>query len=127
MSNEQARSRGLSSEVARLSQKLEEAEAKLKAASESLNQSQQRIDSLSQCLRKSDSQVENTSSEVEAMSFSDPDFSKKMPISLAPKDRSLEAGKGRDLSMIPDDATGETERLLRERLIGLEREVCICE
>lgn len=41
-------------------------------------------------------------------------------------DQSPEAGKGRDLSVTHDYATGETERQLSERLIELEKEVCIC-
>lgn len=42
-------------------------------------------------------------------------------------DQSPEAGKGRDLSVTHDYATGEAERQLSERLIELEKEVCICE
>lgn len=41
-------------------------------------------------------------------------------------DRTLEAGKGCDLSVTPEDPTAErTDRALTERLIELEREVCI--
>ncbi|XP_076015657.1 coiled-coil domain containing 88A isoform X2 [Genypterus blacodes] len=128
VSNEQTRSQGLSSEVERLSQKLEDAEAELKAASESLSQSQQRILSLAQCLKKSGSQAENTSSEVEAMSFSDPDSTKNKSICLARTQQTAavgrhpEAAEGRDLSVIPDSGEGQTERLLRERLEGIEKE-----
>ncbi|KAF7657965.1 hypothetical protein LDENG_00019530 [Lucifuga dentata] len=133
LSNEQGRSQGLSSEVERLSQKLKKAEAELNGATQSLHQSQKRIDFLSLCLNKNDSlqkERRRGSSEVEAISASNPDFSNKTLIcqthtqEAAPEDLSLEGGKSHDLITIPDDAAGETERL-REKLIELEREKAV--
>lgn len=44
----------------------------------------------------------------------------------SPLDQSPEAGKGHDLSMTHDYTTREKERQLSERLMELEKEVCIC-
>ncbi|KAM4622116.1 coiled-coil domain containing 88A isoform 2-T2 [Polymixia lowei] len=129
LSNEQARSQGLSGEAARLNQKIEKAETELKTAADSLNQSQKRIESLSQCLKKSDCVVQSEkrrgSSEVNAVPLSASEclntpqtHAQGMPTI----DQPLEALRSRDLSMSPDDPTAGTERPLRERLIELERE-----
>ena len=134
LSNEQARSQKLSAEVQRLSQKLQEADSELKTTTNSLNQSQDRIESLSQCLKKSESllQLEKRrgSAEVDAASNSNSDSSNQICQTHTQEtshlDPSPAAGKGRDLSVTHDYATGEAERQLSERLIELEREVCNC-
>ncbi|XP_074504740.1 coiled-coil domain containing 88A [Sebastes fasciatus] len=135
LSNEQARSQKLSTEVQRQSQKLQKAEAELKTTTNSLNQSQERIESLSQHLKKSESllQLEKRrgSAEVDATSNSNSDSSNKMHISQTHTqetthlDRSPAAGKGRDLSVTHDYATEEMDRQLSERLIELEREKAV--
>ncbi|KAI3351677.1 hypothetical protein L3Q82_020508 [Scortum barcoo] len=132
LSSEQERSQELSTEVQCLSQKLQKAEAELQTTSDSLSQSQERIDSLSQSLRRSESllQLEKRrgSAEVDAASNSD---SNKMHVcqthtrETSHLDQSSEAGKGRDLSVTHDYATGEAERQLSERLIELEKEKAV--
>ncbi len=133
LSNEEARSRKLSDEVQRLSQKLQKAEAEVKTTTDSLNQSQERIETLSQCLKKSESllQLEKKrgSVEVDATSNSNSDSSNKMHISqihileTSHLDQSSEAGKGHDLSVTCNRGSGEMERQMSERLMELEKEV----
>lgn len=135
LSNEKERCQELSTEVQHLSQKLLKAEAELKTVNESLNQSQARIESLSQRLTKSESllQLEKRrgNTEMDTMSNSNSHSTNKTHICesrtqvTSDLDQSSEAGKGRNLSMTHDYATGETERQLSERLIELEKEVCI--
>ena len=135
LSKEQARSQELSAEVQRLSQKLHKAEAELKTSSASLDQSQEKIESLSQSLRKSESllQLEKRrgSAEADATSKSNLDSSNQMPacqthtLETSHRDQPPEAGKGHDLSATHDHSPGESERQLSERLIELEKEVCL--
>ncbi|XP_033499925.2 coiled-coil domain containing 88A [Epinephelus lanceolatus] len=131
LSNEQAHSQKLSTEVQRLNQKLQKAEAELKTTTDSLSQSQERIESLSQSLKKSDSLLQKRSAELDAMSNSNSDSSSKMHIcqmqtqETSHLDQSPAAGKGHDLSVTHDYATGETERQLSDRLIELEREKAV--
>lgn len=135
LSKEQAHSQELSAEVQRLSQKLHKAEAELKTTSASLDQSQEKVESLSQSLQKSESllQLEKRrgSAEADATSNSNSDSSNQTPacqthtLETSHRDQSPEAGKGRDLSAIHDHAPGESERQLSERLIELEKEVCL--
>lgn len=136
LSNEQARSQELSTEVQRLSQKLQKAEAELKTTTVTLNQSQERIESLSQSLKKSESLLQlekrRASTDVDATSNLNSDPSSKTHIcqthtqEASHLDQPPEAGKGHDLSVTHDCATGETERQLSERLTELEKEVCMC-
>ena len=136
LSTEQAQSRELSAELQRLRQKLQKAEAELKTTSDSLNQSQERIESLSQSLKKSESllQLEKRrgSADMDAASNSNSDSSNKSHVcqthtqETSHLDQSPAAGKGHDLSVTHDYASGEAERQLSERLIELEKEVCIC-
>uniref|UniRef100_A0A3Q3JM14 Uncharacterized protein n=1 Tax=Monopterus albus TaxID=43700 RepID=A0A3Q3JM14_MONAL len=132
LSNEQAHSRELSTEVEHLSKKLQKAEAEIKTVTNSLKQSQERIESLSQCLKKSQSPLQlekrRGSAEVDTTSNSNLDSNKTHVCQAhtqetSPLDQSPEAGKGYDLSVTHDYATGETERHLSERLIELEKEV----
>ncbi|XP_054453623.1 LOW QUALITY PROTEIN: coiled-coil domain containing 88A [Anoplopoma fimbria] len=135
LSNKQECSQKLSTEVERLSQKLQKAEAELKTTTSSLNQSQERIESLCQSLKKSESllQLEKRrgSVEVGTTSNSNSDSSDKADIcqtntqETSHRDQSPAAGKGRDLFLTHDYATGETERQLSERLIELEREKAV--
>ncbi|XP_051276442.1 coiled-coil domain containing 88A [Dicentrarchus labrax] len=133
LSNEQARSQELSTEVQRLSGKLQKAEAELKMTTDSLSQSQERIESLSQSLKKSDSllQLEKRrgSAEVDAVSNSDSlnktHICQTHPRETSHLEQSPETGKGRDLHMTNDYATGEAERQLSERLIELEKEKAV--
>ncbi|XP_034399930.1 girdin isoform X2 [Cyclopterus lumpus] len=133
--NEQERSQKLSTEVERLCQKLQKAEAELQTATSSLNQSEERIELLCQSLMKSESLLQfekrRGSVEVDTTSNSNSDSSDKAHISQTHTqetlhlDQSPAAGKGRDLSLIHNYATGETERQLSERLIELEREKAV--
>uniref|UniRef100_A0A3B4Z1M1 Coiled-coil domain containing 88B n=1 Tax=Stegastes partitus TaxID=144197 RepID=A0A3B4Z1M1_9TELE len=127
LTNEQTRSQKLASEVEHLNQKLQRAEAELKAATDSLNVSQERIESLSQCLKKSESMLQlekrRGSAEVSAASHSNSELSCTQETS--PLDQSPEAGKGRDLSPTHDQTAGETERQLRDRVTELEKEKAV--
>uniref|UniRef100_A0A7N6AUY2 HOOK N-terminal domain-containing protein n=1 Tax=Anabas testudineus TaxID=64144 RepID=A0A7N6AUY2_ANATE len=133
LSSEQARSQELSAEVQHLNQKLLKAEAALKTTTNSLHQSQERIESLSQSLAKSESLLQlekrRESTEMDAASNSNSDSTNKTHICesltqvTSDLDQSSEAGKGHNLSVAHDYATGETERQLSERLIELEKEV----
>ncbi|XP_044220008.1 coiled-coil domain containing 88A isoform X1 [Thunnus albacares] len=135
LSNEQARSHGLSTEVEHLRLKLQKAEAELKGATNSLNQSQERIESLSHSLKKSESllQLEKRrgSVDTDATLNSNSDPSNESHIcqtqiqGTSPLDQSPKVGKGHDLSTTHDYATGETERQLSERLIELEKEKAV--
>ncbi|XP_041653764.1 coiled-coil domain containing 88A isoform X2 [Cheilinus undulatus] len=135
LSREQAHSQEVSTEVERLNQKLQNAEAALKRMTDSLNQSQERIESLSQSLKKSESllQLEKRrgSAEVDDRSNSNSDSSNTTHVSQTTSketphlDQSPEAGKGLDLSVIHDEASGEAERQLRERLTELEKEKAV--
>ncbi|XP_027138958.1 coiled-coil domain containing 88A [Larimichthys crocea] len=135
LSNEQARSQELSTEVQRLSQKLQKAEAELKTTTVTLNQSQERIESLSQSLKKSESLLQlekrRASTDVDATSNLNSDPSSKTHIcqthtqEASHLDQPPEAGKGHDLSVTHDCATGETERQLSERLTELEKEKAV--
>ncbi|KAG8003976.1 Girdin, partial [Nibea albiflora] len=135
LSNEQARSQELSAEVQHLSQKLQKAEAELKTTAATLNQSQERIESLSQNLKKSESLLQlekrRASADMDATSNLNSDPSDKTHIcqthtqEASHLDQPPEAGKGHDLSVTHDYATGETERQLSERLIELEKEKAV--
>lgn len=90
---------------------------------------------LCQSLMKSESLLQfekrRGSVEVDTSSNSKSDSSDKALISqthtqeMLHLDQSPAAGKGHDLSLIHNYATGETERQLGERLLELEREVRI--
>ncbi|XP_042348731.1 coiled-coil domain containing 88A [Plectropomus leopardus] len=127
LTNEQARSQKLSTDVERLSHKLQKAEAQLKTTTDSLNQSQERIASLSQCLKKSESvlQKKDATSNSNSDSPNETQICEMHTQKASHLDQSPAAGKGRDLSVTHDDATGETERHLSERLIELEREKAV--
>ncbi|XP_035528907.1 girdin [Morone saxatilis] len=133
LSNEQARSQELSTEVQRLSGKLQKAEAELKTTTDSLSQSQERIESLSHSLKKSDSllQLEKRRGSAEVDAVSNSDSLNKTHIcqtharETSHLEQSPEIGKGRDLSLTNDYATGEAERQLSERLIELEKEKAV--
>uniref|UniRef100_A0A7N8WR62 Coiled-coil domain containing 88B n=1 Tax=Mastacembelus armatus TaxID=205130 RepID=A0A7N8WR62_9TELE len=131
LSNEQSRSRELSTEVEHLRRKLQKAEAELKVVTESLNKSQERIESLSQCLKKSESllQLEKRRGNVEVDNLQS--VSNKADVCqthtqvTSPLDQTPEGGKGCGLSVTQDCATGEAERHLSERLIELEKEKAV--
>ncbi|XP_056295947.1 coiled-coil domain containing 88A isoform X2 [Pseudoliparis swirei] len=133
--NEQERSQKLSTEVERLCQKLQQAEAELQTTASSLNQSKERTELLCQSLMKSESLLQfekrRGSVEVDTSSNSKSDSSDKALISqthtqeMLHLDQSPAAGKGHDLSLIHNYATGETERQLSERLLELEREKAV--
>ncbi|XP_065814898.1 coiled-coil domain containing 88A [Labrus bergylta] len=132
LSKEQEHSQKLSAEVERQNQKLQKAEAELKRTTDSLDQSQERIQALSQSLKKSESllQLEKSrgSAEVDAMSNPNSDSSNTTHGSqthakeTSHLDQSPNAGKGHNLSVSHDDALGEAERKLSERLTELEKE-----
>ncbi|XP_074530969.1 coiled-coil domain containing 88A isoform X2 [Halichoeres trimaculatus] len=128
LSKEQAHSQELSAEVERLGQKLLKAETKLKETTDSLSQSQERIQSLSQSLKKSESLLQLEKRRPSIGIDSNPDSSNTEQISqthteeTSHLDQSSEAGKGHDLSAAHEDASGETERQLSERLTELEKE-----
>ncbi|KAM7389858.1 hypothetical protein PAMP_023808 [Pampus punctatissimus] len=135
LSNKQARSNDLSTEVERLRLKLQKAEAELKGATNSLNQSEERIKSLSDCVKKSESLLQlekrRKSTDTEVTSNSNSDLSNESHIchtqiqETSPVDQSPAASKGRDLSMTHDYTVGETERQLSERLMELEKEKAV--
>lgn len=135
LSNEKGRCQELSSEVQRLNQNLLKAHAELKTVTSSLHQSQGRIESLSQDLAKGQSllQLPKTrgSTEVDNTSISHSDSTNTTHICesltqvTSHLHRSSETGKGRSLSMTHDHVTAETERRLSERMLDLEKEVCI--
>uniref|UniRef100_A0A8D3B6C6 Coiled-coil domain containing 88B n=1 Tax=Scophthalmus maximus TaxID=52904 RepID=A0A8D3B6C6_SCOMX len=133
LSNEHARSQGLSTEVERLSQKLQKAKAEQKVATDSLNQSQERIECLSRCLKESESLLQlekrRPSMDQDTMSNSNSESSNKAHLcqthtqETSRLDQSSEASEGLDLSTTQDYAAGETERQMSERLTELEKEV----
>ncbi|KAM9849461.1 coiled-coil domain containing 88A isoform 2-T2 [Aulostomus maculatus] len=134
LTNEQTRSHSLATEVERLGKKLKKAETELKGATDSLNQSQERIRSLATQLNKCEYLLQSgmRRGNADYTSNSNSDISNKMHIHqtqtqeispLGPS--SPEAGKGHDLSMTPDNTTGETERQLSGRLIELEKEKAV--
>uniref|UniRef100_A0A8D3C0E6 Coiled-coil domain containing 88B n=1 Tax=Scophthalmus maximus TaxID=52904 RepID=A0A8D3C0E6_SCOMX len=132
LSNEHARSQGLSTEVERLSQKLQKAKAEQKVATDSLNQSQERIECLSRCLKESESLLQlekrRPSMDQDTMSNSNSESSNKAHLcqthtqETSRLDQSSEASEGLDLSTTQDYAAGETERQMSERLTELEKE-----
>lgn len=136
LSKEQVRAQELSTEVQRLSQKLQKAEAEQRTVTDSLSQSQERIESLAQCLEKSESRLElekrRGGVELDRTSNLKSESQKKTGVSephtevTSPLDPLPGAVKGRDLSRTHDQTTRETERQLSERLTELEKEVCIC-
>ncbi|KAF0039801.1 hypothetical protein F2P81_008036 [Scophthalmus maximus] len=133
LSNEHARSQGLSTEVERLSQKLQKAKAEQKVATDSLNQSQERIECLSRCLKESESLLQlekrRPSMDQDTMSNSNSESSNKAHLcqthtqETSRLDQSSEASEGLDLSTTQDYAAGETERQMSERLTELEKEM----
>lgn len=133
LSSERARSQELFTQVQHLSKKLQKAEAELKTATDSLNQSQEKIESLSKRLKKSESLLQLEKSrgtvEVDATSNSSSDSLNKVHIcqthtqEMSQLDQRPEAGK--DFFATHENASGEAERQLRERLIELEKEVCV--
>ncbi|XP_034546572.1 LOW QUALITY PROTEIN: girdin [Notolabrus celidotus] len=135
LSKEQAHSQELCAQVERLIDKLQEGEAVLEKTTDSLNQSQEIIQSLSQSLKKSESLLQlekrRQSAEVDAASHSNSNSSNATHISqpdteeTSHQDQSSEAGKGHDLSVPHEDALGETERQLSERLTELEKEKAV--
>lgn len=134
LSSEQVRSQELSAKVWSLSQKLQKAEAELQTTTVALSQSREETESLSKLLKKSESvlQVENSSGSEELDANPHSDSSNKGCIcqsynkQTSHLDQSPEAGKGHNISMTHERAAGETERQLTERLIALEKEVCVC-
>lgn len=126
LTREQARSEKLATELAHLSQKLQRSEAERQLAKDSLHQSQERIESLSQLLKKSESlqlETRRESAQVKSAPNSNSESTDKQDMS--PLDQSPEAAKGCDLSTTRDHFMGEAERHLSERVIELEKEVCI--
>ncbi|XP_061136856.1 coiled-coil domain containing 88A isoform X2 [Syngnathus typhle] len=111
LSNEQIRSRNLTSEVQHLSQKLQTSETQLNAATESLNQSRDRTEPLAHLLSEREPQLQ-MANEDEAH--------------VCPTERreawSSDGDKGHDLSASTHEATGERERQLTRRLLELEKE-----
>lgn len=104
LSGEQARSQKLAAEVERLSRKLQRSEEELKTAAESLKRSQDNVETLSRTLKKSESLVN-----------SEPSRAGESP--------ETEDGAPRS----PRSHTaGEPERELSERVMELEKEVCMC-
>lgn len=85
---------------------------------------------MSQCLKNSESLLQlekgRGSADMDATSTSNSDPSNKSHVcetqiqETSPLDKPPEASKGCDLS------SGEKERQLSERLIELEKEVCVC-
>ncbi|KAM7000797.1 coiled-coil domain containing 88A [Tautogolabrus adspersus] len=135
LSKQREHSQKLSAEVERQNQKLQKAEAELTRTTDSLSQSQERIQVLSQSLKKSESllQLEKSrgSAEVDTMSNSNSDSSNTTHVSqthakeTSHLDQSPKAGKGHNLSVSHDDALGEAERKLSERLTELEKEKAV--
>ncbi|CAJ1058721.1 LOW QUALITY PROTEIN: girdin [Xyrichtys novacula] len=135
LSEELAHAQKLSAEVEDLNKNLQKAEDELKTTNSLLDQSQDRIESLSQSLRKSESllQLEKSrqSAEIDVMSYSNSDSSNATHTSpthtkeTSHLDQSSEAGKGHNLSVPHEDALGETERQLSERLTELEKEKAV--
>ncbi|XP_041846411.1 coiled-coil domain containing 88A [Melanotaenia boesemani] len=124
LSNEQACSQKLATEVEQLGQKLQRSDDELKAATDSLNHSQSQIEKLSQSLKKSESllhlEKRRGSEEVKAKSNSNSELSHAQKPSRL--DQSPETGKDCALSVTYHHTIGETERLLSERVIELEKE-----
>ncbi|XP_037531730.1 coiled-coil domain containing 88A [Nematolebias whitei] len=103
LSGEQARSQKLATEVERLSRKLQRSEEELKTAADSLKRSQANVETLSQRLKRSESLVNSEPSRA---------------------DESPETEDGAPRSPRSHTA-GEPERELSERVMELEKEVCV--
>lgn len=129
LSNEQARYQEVLTEVQRLTQQLQNAEADLKMRNDALNQSREEIESLSKRLKTSESllQLEKSRAEVDATfsSNSDSDTAdvcQTLTGETSP-DQSPAADGGRDCTVTRVGPSGGTERQLSERLKELEKEV----
>ncbi|MEQ2277460.1 hypothetical protein XENORESO_002997, partial [Xenotaenia resolanae] len=109
ISSEQHRAQKLADEVNDLRQKLQRSEAKLKATTDSLKQSQEKAESLSQRLNTSESHP-NSNSELSHKN------------TTSHLDQSPETAKDLAPCMTRRHTTGESERLLSERVLELEKE-----
>ncbi|XP_015240134.1 PREDICTED: girdin-like [Cyprinodon variegatus] len=108
LSNEQGGTQKLAAEVVDLRQKLQRAEAELKATTDFLKQSQERAESLSQQLKTSASHPISNSELLRQK--------------MSQLDQSPETGKDPAPCMTRRHTTGESERLLNERVLELEKE-----
>ncbi|KAM4732033.1 coiled-coil domain containing 88A [Anableps anableps] len=109
LSSEQSCAQKLAAEVDDLRQKLQRSEAELKATTNSLKQSQERAESLSQQLKTSESPPISNSELLHKNETSH-------------LDQSPESGKDLAPCMTRRHTTGESERLLSERVLELEKE-----
>lgn len=125
LSDAQAHSQKLATEVKDLTQKLQKAKSELKVTTDSLTESQERVESLTQCLRKSESllEMEKRREGAEANAASNSHSESSHTQRTSPLHQTPKAGKGCDLSMAQDSTTGERE--LSERVLALEKEVCV--
>ncbi|KAM4554724.1 coiled-coil domain containing 88A [Odontesthes bonariensis] len=123
LSSEKARSQKLATEVEHLRQKLERSEVELKVATDSLNQSQEKAESLTQCLKKHESllhiEKQREGAEMKEMSSSNSESScmQEMPL----QNQRPETGNDHANSWIHQQAIGERERQLNERVTELEK------
>ncbi|MEQ2210981.1 hypothetical protein XENOCAPTIV_023529, partial [Xenoophorus captivus] len=109
ISSEQDHAQKLADEVNDLRQKLQRSEAKLKATTDSLKQSQEKAESLSQRLNTSESHP-NSNSELSHKN------------TTSHLDQSPETAKDLAPCMTRRHTTGESERLLSERVLVIEKE-----
>ncbi|XP_027865293.1 coiled-coil domain containing 88A [Xiphophorus couchianus] len=109
LSSEQSSTQKLVAEVDDLRQKLQRSEAELKATTDSLKRSQEKAESLSQQLK---------TSELPPVSNSELSHKNEAPH----LDQSPEAGRELAPCMTRRHTTGESERLLSERVLELEKE-----
>ncbi|XP_054890433.1 coiled-coil domain containing 88A isoform X2 [Poeciliopsis prolifica] len=109
LSSEQSSAQKLVAEVDDLRQKLQRSEAELKATTDSLQRSQEKVESLSQQLKTSESPPVSNSELLH----------KNETPHL---DQSPEAGRELAPCMTRRHTTGESERLLSERVLELEKE-----
>ncbi|PWA22309.1 hypothetical protein CCH79_00012564 [Gambusia affinis] len=109
LSSEQSSAQKLTAEVDDLRQKLQRSEAELKATTDSLKRTQEKAESLSQQLKTSESPP---------VSNSELSHKNETPH----LDQSPEAGRDLAPYMTRRHTTGESERLLSERVLELEKE-----
>ncbi|XP_034037298.1 LOW QUALITY PROTEIN: girdin [Thalassophryne amazonica] len=131
LSSEHTRSWELSTNTERLSQKLQKAEAELTTTKDSLNQSQERTELLLRCLKKTEHLLKSENQKESTDLTLDSDLTLKSHTcqtqtkQTATLDHYPEIGKSRDVFQTSYYATGETEKLMSDKIIELEREKAV--
>ncbi|XP_077388443.1 coiled-coil domain containing 88A isoform X2 [Festucalex cinctus] len=120
LSNEQTRSHTLTSEVQRLSLKLQKSETQLKVATDSLSQSRDRTEPSARPLSEREPHLQPGTTDEDCV----PPSSSQTHVCQTDQweASTRDQDKGHDLSVSPHDAVGETERQPARGLLELEKE-----